>query len=66
MCNAKGTHAYLDVVRSVIDSFLDGSTSDLLPTVSNSLNVGDICVFNRSQGQWQIGRVAVFVLFGEN
>ena len=41
------------------------STSDLLPSVSNSLNVGDICVFNRSQGQWQIGRVLQFSFFLE-
>jgi hypothetical protein len=39
--------------------------SDAVPNVSECLNVGDICVFNRPQGIWQIGRVLQFSFYME-
>lgn len=39
--------------------------SDAVPNVSECLNVGDICIFSRPQGTWQIGRVLQFSFYME-
>ncbi len=39
--------------------------SNTVPKISECLNVGDICVFSRPQGMWQIGRVLQFSFYLE-
>lgn len=41
------------------------TASDVVPTVSKVINVGDICVFVKSHECWQIGRVLQFSFYLE-
>ena len=40
-------------------------TPDNTPTVCSTIQVGDICVFKASQGEWRLGRILQFSYFRE-
>ena len=50
-------------LSKVVDSSNDHSANDTNPVVSDTLSVGDTCVFHISSTQWKIGRLLSFSYF---